>query len=305
MAAAQADGVISARHAAAIAEAVDSLPNSLVDEYGDFVEKSLLERSLDEPPAVVAKVGRSMVELLDQDGQLRDEAERERRRHLRITRRPDGSAKVSGELTAPCAEALATALESLTKPVDDADGTPDSRSAGQRNHDVLQALAEAAMRARLLPNAGGVACTVILTMPVDAWVTGRGTATTGHGYTVSAKLAKEWAGHGDARFVLTLIGRTKNVVAYSSTNRIFSEQQRLAIIARDGECTMPGCHAPPAFCEVDHVIPWQQGGPTTVDNGALVCSHCHRHRKNQGWTLTMADGRPEWTPPDWLRRLHR
>ena len=174
-AAALADGVISRAHALVIAHAVDALPDSLVGEHGDFVEKTLLGHSLDEPPYWVAKLGNDLVGLLDQDGRLRDEAERERRREFRVTPRPDGSSRVTGELTAECTEALLTALESLTRPTDtpDApDGTPDPRTTGQRNHDALLTLCLAAMRARPLPNVGGVACTMMLTMDADAWMTG-------------------------------------------------------------------------------------------------------------------------------------
>ena len=165
------------------------------------------------------------------------------------------------------------------------------------------------MRARLLPHAGGVACTVLLTMDADAWVRGEGIARTGHGYTVSAQQAKRWAGaHGaDARFLLTLLDKTKAIAAYSTVQRIVTEQQRLALIARDGGCTMPGCDAAPAYCEIDHVTDWQHTHRTCVDDATLICTHGHRHRKNQGWTVQMIHGRPAWLAPPWLdpQQQHR
>ena len=39
-------------------------------------------------------------------------------------------------------------------------------------------------------------------------------------------------------------------------------------------CTWPGCTTPPSLCEAHHVIWWSRGGPTTLDNLALLC---HRH----------------------------
>ena len=312
VAAALASGVISARHAQVITRAVDALPDAVVEEFADTVEATLLEWSRQCEPSWVDKQARKLVAALDQDGTLREERERERRRDLQVKVRPDGSSTLTGELTAHATEALLTALDALTRPTEATDTAAgqriaDPRTAGQRRHDALLALCLAAMRARLLPNAGGVACSVLLTMDADAWITGTGTARTGHGYTVSAQTAKTWAGGSetggfgaDARFLLTLLDKTRAVCAYSCIQRIFTEQQRLALIARDGGCSMPGCNAPPAYCEVDHVTEWRYTGRTSIDNAALLCSHGHRHRKNQGWTCQMINGRPAWLAPPWL-----
>src|ERR1700710_2651275 len=45
VAAAQADGVISDRHAKAVVDAVSKLPDSLVDEFDDFLERTLVEQA--------------------------------------------------------------------------------------------------------------------------------------------------------------------------------------------------------------------------------------------------------------------
>lgn len=42
------------------------------------------------------------------------------------------------------------------------------------------------------------------------------------------------------------------------------------------------CHLPAAFYplpfHIDHIIPRQHGGPTELDNLALACLHCNRHK---------------------------
>lgn len=42
------------------------------------------------------------------------------------------------------------------------------------------------------------------------------------------------------------------------------------------------CHLPadlyPLVFHVDHIIPRQHGGPTELDNLALACLHCNRHK---------------------------
>src|SRR5699024_10638850 len=34
---------------------------------------------------------------------------------------------------------------------------------------------------------------------------------------------------------------------------------------RDGTCVRPGCSAPARTCQLDHTVPWHQGGITAVD----------------------------------------
>jgi hypothetical protein len=36
-----------------------------------------------------------------------------------------------------------------------------------------------------------------------------------------------------------------------------------------------GCDAPPAWCDAHHGLHWSHGGPTNVDNGALLCGRHH------------------------------
>ena len=86
-----------------------------------------------------------------------------------------------------------------------------------------------------------------------------------------------------------------------ATHRIFTEQQRLAMLARDGGfCTFPSCDAPPGMAEAHHVTDYAETQTTSVDDGTLVCCTDHRDRINQGWTTTMLNGRPHWIPPSWL-----
>jgi hypothetical protein len=31
-------------------------------------------------------------------------------------------------------------------------------------------------------------------------------------------------------------------------------------------CVHPYCHRPPRLCDVDHIVPYAEGGPTSLDN---------------------------------------
>jgi hypothetical protein len=56
------------------------------------------------------------------------------------------------------------------------------------------------------------------------------------------------------------------------------------------------------MCEAHHVIDYIDGGPTSIENGTLICGYHHRSFAKLGWTCTMSNGRPVWTPPAWMRR---
>jgi len=88
--------------------------------------------------------------------------------------------------------------------------------------------------------------------------------------------------------------------------RQWSAAQRRAITVRDRHCVWPGCRRPAGWCEIDHIIPWQAGGPTDVANGRLLCRYHHQLR-HDGWTLTgsTAAGWRAHPPDDWADRLRR
>ncbi len=66
------------------------------------------------------------------------------------------------------------------------------------------------------------------------------------------------------------------MTGHSDTRRLFSENQRLAILARDRGCTFPACDRPAAWSQIHHILAWADGGPTTIDNAALICGFHHR-----------------------------
>jgi hypothetical protein len=62
--------------------------------------------------------------------------------------------------------------------------------------------------------------------------------------------------------------------------RLFTGATRRAIEVRDRECTHPFCDLPATFSEIDHIQPWAAGGPTTQENGRLLCRF-HNRLRNQ------------------------
>ena len=80
------------------------------------------------------------------------------------------------------------------------------------------------------------------------------------------------------------------------SRRIASAAQRIALFARDRNCV--GCGASAAWCQAHHIIPWQPGGPTDLDNLALLCSRFHHKVHDDGWRVQRtAPGRHFLHPP--------
>ncbi|SHH01717.1 protein of unknown function [Jatrophihabitans endophyticus] len=299
VAAAQAAGTISPRHAAVVVAAVERLPDVVQVEHGARVEADLVDYATQFDPHQLGTLALRVTTLLDQDGTLADVEYRERHRDLTIRQRPDGSASISGEATAELAERLLTILDALAAPKPAEGGVRDPRTAGQRRHDGLLDALDLVQRAELLPTVAGISTTVLLTASAADWQTGDGVTTTGHGAILPTREAIRIAG-GDARTMSVDLDGHGAVTGHTDARRLFTETQRLALIARDGGCTFPGCDTPPAWCQAHHVIDHANGGPTTIANGTLVCGHHHRHHQRQGWRSVMRDGRPAWLPPPWL-----
>ncbi len=70
-------------------------------------------------------------------------------------------------------------------------------------------------------------------------------------------------------------------VECSVSARFFTGATRRAIEVRDQICAHPYCEAPAERCEIDHIIPYSQGGETTQENGRVYCGF-HNRLRNVG-----------------------
>jgi len=62
--------------------------------------------------------------------------------------------------------------------------------------------------------------------------------------------------------------------------RFATVAQYRALVARDGCCRWDGCTIPAAWCDIDHLTPWEHGGTTTLTNLVMFCRF-HHHQRHQ------------------------
>jgi hypothetical protein len=174
----------------------------------------------------------------------------------------------------------------------------DPRSPGQKRHDAFAAIVTSVAAAQAAPQLGGAAPTLVVSVSAEDYVSGTGRAhLESTDWDVPVTVAAHAACAGGVQRVL--FDANGAIVGISTSGRIFTPYQRKAIILRDRECLIPGCHVRGDWCELHHVQEWARGGPTHTDNGVALCWHHHRTLETSDWQIRMTDGIPQVRGPAW------
>jgi hypothetical protein len=67
--------------------------------------------------------------------------------------------------------------------------------------------------------------------------------------------------------------------------RFPTDAQRREVMRRDRHCRFPGC-TKLTFPNVHHIVSWEPGGKTDLDNIALMCLHHHHVVHSNGWSMS-------------------
>jgi hypothetical protein len=265
-----------------------------------LAELSLVGFAEDFGPDQLRRIALRLGDVLDPDGTLADDADRAARREFTLLKHPDGSSRHRGELDAELTALLETLFDTLAAPVTDDTGQPDERTPGQRRHDALTDAMRRLLRSGTLPSPAGLATTLILMANVTDAQAGVGFAQTAHGDLIPMPTALTMAA-GDGQTFSVVFDAHGAVLDYGQTRRLAPPDMRLAAIARDRGCTLPGCSAPPGWSEEHHILEFvADNGPTAITNLTTVCSYHHRQFRRQGWSCIMINGIPHWIKPPWL-----
>lgn len=239
---------------------------------------------------------RGAEDLSDEIRRLEQQADRtslesaERRAHRRrrgtLVRRTDGMWDLQALLPDEHGEALATALDAFR--TFDPPGTPipEQRSPQQRTADAITDLVSAVLRAGQAPSSGGVLPQLNIVVPVEALdADGSAVGELAHGGVLSAGALDRLLCDANLRRLLTR--GDSEVLDAGRTRQQWTVAQRQALRVRDGGCRGPGCDRPVAWTHAHHLLPWSKDGPTSVDNGLLLCSFHHHQVHEGGWSVTL------------------
>lgn len=171
------------------------------------------------------------------------------------------------------------------------DEEPDDLSAEARRADALVAIAHASLAADPKPEPAAV----VVHTRLDP----------GPGPTPGAELERGPVLHPetarrlscDARVQLVVEDGAGNAVRVSPLRRFPPEWMLRQLRYRDRGCVFPGCGTT-AFTVAHHLRHWSRGGPTALDNLALLCSFHHRLVHEHGWRLRRDGEVFAWTRPD-------
>ena len=239
-----------------------------------------------------------LVHQVDRDA-VRRARERARDRDVTVWESADGTADISGRLFATDARLLDKKLDALAATVCPAD----PRTSSQRRADALGALAGGAERLMCrcsdpqCPATAAVASAVVVTVLAEqATLDGRSDTPAyllGADTLIPAELLREIAAEARLRPLLHP-GHTPAEPHYRPSRALAD-----FVRARDLTCRAPGCDRPATECDLDHTVPYQQGGPTTASNIKALCRTHHVLKTFWGWhDRQLADGTVIWDLPD-------
>ena len=319
-------GEISADHAGVVARAVRDLPHQCGPRTRVEAEQALVSYARMFHPKILSGLARKVLEtaapnVVDEALGRKlaaEEARAARTRELSLHDDPHGPGSwIRGRVDPVTAELMRTALEPLAKPMPTTADGPDVRNHSQRLGDAFAELLRRYLDSGRSPTHAGEKPHLILTVGADDLRDGTGTATLLHTDTlVSTRTAAEWACDAKVSWYAEssrsaednrsaggggTATRAAKAPTLSDAVRLFSGKTRRLLELRDRGCAFPGCDRPSAWCHAHHVLAWIRGGPTTVDNGVLLCGYHHRLIHQGAWQVRIADdGLPEFIPPDWV-----
>ena len=279
-------GVLSKQHLSVIDKTLKEAPEADRDK----VEATLLEKAAEFDGSTLQRIAHHILQLLDQDGKAPDDRElAEPQRELHLSSRKDGSVVFRGKIDPESGAKLEALLSPLAKPT----SASDTRTTPERQGDAFAEIIDLAASSEDLPDEGGERPHLALTMSLEDFLAQQGTADVeGMGSMNAASVRRIGC---DSKVIRVMLGAESQPLDIGRATRTIPNHIRRALIIRDKRCAFPGCDRRPRQCHAHHVTHWADGGPTSVDNLALLCGAHHRLIHHSHWTVKIVEGKPEFS----------
>jgi Domain of unknown function (DUF222)/HNH endonuclease len=220
-----------------------------------------------------------------------------RSRYLRSWSDHDGAFRLDAKLTPDAGATVMAALEPHRRKVFE-----DARRVGRKEHhdaylaDALVALAEEGSSPRTTGSSGPRAM-VHVRVDHAALVRGhrKGEETCEMAGVGPIPVATARALSSDS-ILAAILTEGADVKAIAHLGRTIPARLRTALQARDTECAVPGCHNRHRL-EIDHIEPFAEGGPTSLDNLVRLCRPHHHMKTNLGFRLFGGPRKWKWIAP--------
>ncbi|NHA66836.1 HNH endonuclease signature motif containing protein [Phycicoccus flavus] len=280
------DGSVSPGLATAVSRELERLAPHLRDDALPTVARALVDLGLQWGPGLMRRLRPRLLAEYGRPGELDDLQQR-----LVSAARLSSPVVESGDLTEyqllmtpEQAAALEAAIGPLSAPCPNEETKErDLRPAGQRR---VEALAEVCRRSSALDadgvgpdGAAGAAAAVHVTIGLTELQErvggGEVLGSTASGTVLSPEILRRICCEAD--LVPVVLGVAGEDLDLGRVVRLFTRAQRRRLWRRDRGCTYPGCAAPAAWTRAHHVLHWADGGPSDLDNAALLCQRHHTH----------------------------
>ncbi len=134
---------------------------------------------------------------------------------------------------------------------------------------------------------------VTVIVDVDTLATGElhdhSVCETGDGAPIPAEVAQRLACDGNITTVL--VNADGTALAVGRTTRHATPKQRRALAQQYRSCAIGDCDTPYHRTEIHHIIPWEHGGRTDLENLLPVCSRHHHLIHTLRWRIVLHSDR--------------
>ena len=175
----------------------------------------------------------------------------------------------------------------------------DTRTAAQRYHDAFVELCRRALDTDTVAPGHKVRPQLLVLCEVDRLLDAEKAAYAelGYGGVIGNAALQRIA--CDSIVSRVLLDSRGEILDLGRSVRTVTPAQWKALVVRDGGCVVPGCDRPATWCDAHHLWWWTRGGPTDLDNLALLCGFHHSLIHEGGWSLLRhTDGRWALRRPD-------